>query len=146
MAKSRRDQYAEKLDEKQQKAVYMLLENEMLPTKEQRTQQELADELGITRKCLWQWRKQNQAFIEYKKEVAKDYLADEMGAFVRAVKQGISGDQPSSKFSDLYAKMMGLITDNKRVEIADSNEQRNDDNIREQIERLERLKGGGGDE
>lgn len=142
---SRRDKLAEKLDARQQRAVYMLLENEMLPTSEQRSQGDIAEELGVSRKSLWEWRKKNQSFIEFKKEVGKDYLSDEMGAFVSAVKKSISSDQPSSKFADLYAKMMGLITDQKRVEITDQSDQRSDEAVREQLERLEAMQGGGDD-
>jgi len=116
---TRRDQLAEQLSVKQQSAVYKLLENETLPSKEQRTQQEIADELGITRKCLWQWRKQNQAFIEFKKEVAKDYLGDEVGLFAKALIDSMRGTNgaPSQKALDLYAKMMGFIKSEHSIEV-----------------------------
>lgn len=117
--KTRRDQLAEQLTVKQQKAVYLLLDNEMLPYKERRKQEEIAAELDVDRATLYRWRKQNQAFIEFKKEVAKDYLGDEVGLFAQALINSMRGTNgaPSQKALDLYAKMMGFIKSEHSVEI-----------------------------
>lgn len=131
---SRRDQLAEQLSAKQQKAVYLLIENEMAPTAEQKTQDALADELGISRKCLWQWRKQNQAFIEFKKEVAKDYLGDGVGIFTRQLLRSMEGAQPSQKALDLYAKLMGFIKSEHSVEITSGGSRTNEELAQELAE------------
>ncbi|MHC8516785.1 phBC6A51 family helix-turn-helix protein [Sporosarcina sp. ITBMC105] len=117
--KTRRDQLAEQLTVKQQKAAYLLLDNEMLPYKERRKQEEIAAELEIDRVTLYRWRKENQAFIEFKKEVAKDYLGDEVGLFAQALITSMRGTNgaPSQKALDLYAKMMGFIKSEHSVEI-----------------------------
>lgn len=115
--KTRRDLLAEQLDAKQQKAAYVLLDNEMLSTSEQRTQDEIAEELGVSRITLWRWRKQNQAFIEFKKEVARDYLGDGVGTFASALMKSMQGAQPSQKALDLFAKMMGFIKNEHSVEV-----------------------------
>lgn len=117
--KTRRDQLAEQLTVKQQKAVYALLDNEMLAYKERLTQEQLADELEVDRATLYRWRKQNQAFIEYKKEVAKDFLGDEVGLFAKSLITSMRGTNgaPSQKALDLYAKMMGFIKTEHSVEI-----------------------------
>lgn len=138
MAKSRRDQLAEQLSVKQQKAVYMLIENEMAPTDEQKTQEQLAEELGISRKCLWEWRKKNQAFIEFKKEVAKDYLGDAVGIFTKQLISSMQGKQPSQKALDLYAKMMGFIKSEHSVEIT-SGSARTDEELAKELEELNAL-------
>src|SRR5690625_718542 len=117
MSKLSRYKLAEQLSLKQQKAVYLLIENEMAPTAEQKTQDALAEELGISRKCLWEWRKKNQAFIEFKKEVAKDYLGDAVGVFTKQLISSMKGKQPSQKALDLYAKMMGFIKNEHSVEV-----------------------------
>src|SRR5690606_37539864 len=108
MAKTRRDQLAEQLTVKQQQAVYALLDNEMLPYKERKTQDQLADELEVNRATLYRWRKQNQAFIEFKKEVAKDYLGDEVGLFADALIQPMrcTNGVASQNALSLHAKMM----------------------------------------
>lgn len=137
---SRRDQLAEQLSMKQQRAVYMLLENETLPTAEQKTQQEIADELGVTRKCLWEWRKKNQAFIEFKKEVAKDYLGDEVGLFAKALISSMKGTNgaPSQKALDLYAKMMGFIKSEHSVEVTQGGVKTNEE-LAQEIAELDAL-------
>lgn len=140
MAKSRRDKLSESLTVAQQKAAYLLLENEMLPTAEQRTQEQIAKEVGVDRISLYRWRKENQAFIEFKKEIAKDYLSDAVGIFAKQLIRSIEGTNgvPSSKALDLYAKMMGFIKSEHSVEItqggAKSNEQ-----ITEELAELDAL-------
>ena len=121
MAKSRRDLLSEQLDVRQQRAVYMLIENEMLPKTdpEYKTQEEIAEAVGVDRTTLWRWRKQDQAFIEYKKEVAKDYLGDAVGVFAKQLIASMKGTNgaPSQKALDLYAKMMGFIKNEHSVEV-----------------------------
>lgn len=138
--KSRRDLLSEQLTVKQQKAVYALLDNEMLPYKERLTQEELADELEVDRATLYRWRKQNQAFIEFKKEVAKDFLGDEVGLFAKALITSMRGTNgaPSQKALDLYAKMMGFIKSEHSVEITQGGA-RTDDEIAASIAELDAL-------
>lgn len=129
MAKSRRDSLAESLTLQQQQAAYLLIENEMLALAEQRVLEDIATELGIERTTLYRWRTQNQAFIEFKKEIAKDYLSDAVGIFAKQLIRSMEGTNgaPSSKALDLYAKMMGFIKTEHSVEItqggAKTNEQ-----------------------
>lgn len=121
MAKSRRDMLAEQLDLRQQRAAYLLIENEMLSRTdpEFKTQEEIAAEVGVDRATLWRWRKQNQAFIEFKKEVAKDYLGDAVGVFTKQLIRSMEGTNgaPSQKALDLYAKMMGFIKNEHAIEV-----------------------------
>lgn len=122
MAKSRRELLSEQLDIRQQRAVYLLIENEMLSRTdpEFKTQDQIAEEVGVDRATLWRWRKQNQAFIEFKKEVAKDYLGDAVGIFTKQLIASMKGTNgaPSQKALDLYAKMMGFITNDHKLEVS----------------------------
>lgn len=138
--KTRRDQLSEQLTVKQQKAAYALLDNEMLPYKERKTQDALADELEIDRATLYRWRKQNQAFIEFKKEVAKDFLGDEVGLFAQSLITSMRGTNgaPSQKALDLYAKMMGFIKSEHSVEVTQGGA-RTDDEIAASIAELDAL-------
>ena len=142
MAKSRRDQLAEQLTINQQKAVYDLLDNEMLPYGERKTQDDLAEELGVNRATLYRWRKQNQAFIEFKKEVAKDFLGDEVGLFADALIKSMRGTNgaPSQKALDLYAKMMGFIKNEHSVEVTKGGA-RTDEELAKELEELDALLG-----
>lgn len=138
--KSRRDQLAEQLTVKQQQAVYALLDNEMLPYKERKTQDQLADELEVNRATLYRWRKQNQAFIEFKKEVAKDYLGDEVGLFAQALISSMRGTNgaPSQKALDLYAKMMGFIKNEHAIEVTQGGP-RTDEELAKELEELDAM-------
>src|SRR5690625_2265444 len=140
MAKTRRDQLAEQLTLAQQKAVYLLLDNETLPTKERRTQEEIANEIGVDRATLFRWRKQNQAFIEFRKEVAKDYLGDAVGIFADALITSMKGTNgaPSQKALDLYAKMMGFITNDHKIDITNGSA-RTDEELAKELAEIDTL-------
>ena len=154
MAKSRRDLLSEQLEERQQRAVYLLIESEMLPKTdpEYKTQEEIAQEVGVDRATLWRWRKQNQAFIEFRKEVAKDYLGDAVGIFAKqlvASMQGTNG-APSQKALDLYAKMMGFVKNDHTIEVTKGGRSTEDlqtelDALDEQLAELSKDKEGGSD-
>lgn len=137
MAKSRRDLLSEQLDLRQQRAVYMLIENEMLSRTdpEYKTQEQIAAEVGVDRATLWRWRKQNQAFIEFKKEVAKDYLGDAVGIFTKQLIASMQGKQPSQKALDLYAKMMGFIKNEHSVEVSKGG--RSSEDLQAELEALD---------
>jgi hypothetical protein len=45
-----------KLDARKRKAAYLLVENELRETGEKRTQEDIAEEIGVTYKCLWEWK------------------------------------------------------------------------------------------
>lgn len=143
--KSRRDQLADQLTAKQIKAAHALIENELAPGTERKTQDQLADELGCDRKTLFRWRTENQAFIEYKKEVARDFLSDAVGIFARQLIKSMDGAQPSQKALDLYAKMMGFIKNEHSVEVTTNDARSSEDIARELAELDEQLaatKGG----
>ena len=57
--------------------------------------------------------------MEYKKEVAKDYLGDAVGIFARQLIKSMEGTNgvPSQKGLDLFAKMMGFIKSEHAIEI-----------------------------
>src|SRR5690625_1454724 len=107
--KTRRDKLAEQLTITQQKAAYMLLDNELISkgAPDYKTQDEIAAELGVHRATLFRWRKENQTFIEFKKEVARDYMGDMVGIFAKSLRDSMIGTNgaPSMKALDLYAKM-----------------------------------------
>lgn len=119
--KSRREQLEEQLDARQIRAAYLLIENELLSRTDPdyKTQEEIAKEVGVRRESLWRWRKQDQTFIEYRKEIAKDYLGDSVNIFVDALIRSMRGTNgvPSMKALDLYAKHIGFIQPDNQVEV-----------------------------
>src|SRR5699024_12531752 len=86
--KTRRDKLAEQLTITQQKAAYMLLDNELISkgAPDYKTQDEIAAGLGVHRATLFRWRKENQKFIEVKKEGARDYMGDVAGQVTEALR------------------------------------------------------------
>ena len=108
---SRKDQLKGRLTAQQQKAIYLLVENEMLPNAEQRTQEEIAQELGVERMTLYRWRTRNEEFIEFKNLVADDFLASDRDRVYGVLRKMIFGSQPSVKAIDLYMKRFGLLTE-----------------------------------
>jgi hypothetical protein len=64
-----------KLGRRKRKAAYLLVENELRETGEKRTQEDIAEEIGVTYKCFWEWKTKDQVFIEYKNALADDFLS-----------------------------------------------------------------------
>lgn len=129
--KSRRDKLAEQLDMRQQRAAYMLIENEMLSRTDPdfKTQDEIAEEVGVDRATLWRWRKQNQTFIAYRTEVMSDYLGDASGIFLNSLVASMKGTNgaPSMKALELYAKIQGLIKNEHAIEVTNGNNKTDED-------------------
>lgn len=132
--RSRRDILEEQLTTQQIRAVHLILNAEINPKEaEHKTQDEIADAVGVSRMSLYRWRTNNRAFIEYKKEVARDYLSDEVGLFANALIRSMKGTNgtPSMKALDLFAKMMGFIQTTSQVDINVGGERSNDDILAE---------------
>lgn len=105
-----------RLNLKQREAALLLVENELNIEGERRTQEEIAQELGITRMCLYKWRTQNKSFIDYKNMIADEFLSEKRDFVYRQLLRTISGSQPSIKGIDLFLRRHGLLTDKKVIE------------------------------
>lgn len=128
-----------KLTIPQRRAALMLVENEMeTDSDNRRTQEEIAEELGITRMTLYKWRTQNRAFIDYKNALADDILSSMRPMVYRQLLKTITGPQPSIKGIDLFMRRFALLTDKTVQEVADggSNE---DKDVEKSIAELEKL-------
>ncbi|QWI73291.1 hypothetical protein ER45_030530 (plasmid) [Bacillus mycoides] len=99
----------------QRQAALMLVENEM-GDGERRTQEQIAEELGITRMCLYKWRTQNKAFIDYKNMISDEFFAEKRDFVYRQMFKLIGGAQPSVRAIDLYLRRHGLLTEKHVVE------------------------------
>lgn len=140
MSNPRRKQALEaKLTAQQKKAVYLLIENELLPTKEQRKQDEIAKEVGVTYKTIWSWSTKNQTFIDYKNLIADDYLSAERNNVYARLMSLINGPQPSVKAIDLYLRRFGLLTDKTIVEQDTGQGSRSDEDLAQELEDLTKL-------
>ncbi len=140
MANQRRLKELEaKLTTQQQKAAFLLVENDLRDNGDKRTQEDIAEEVGVTYKTLWTWRKQNRNFIDYKNEIADDFLSEYRSGVYGQLLKLINGPQPSVKAIDLYLKRFGLLTE-KQVNITeDSSGSRTNEDLAKELEDLDDL-------
>ncbi len=140
MAKSNRMQQLEaKLTAQQRKAAYMLVENELRDSGEKRSQEEIAEEIGVTYKTIWSWRTKNKTFIEYKNLIADDFLADKRDQVYGQLMKLITGSQPSVKAIDLFMRRFGLLTDKTVIEQDTGEGSRTDEDLAKDLEEINEL-------
>lgn len=128
-----------KLDARKRKAAYLLVENELRDSGDRRTQEDLAEEIGVTAKSLWEWKTKDKVFIEYKNELADDFLSEKRAFVYGQLMKLIGGSQPSVKGIDLFMRRFGLLTDKQITESADANGSRADEDIAKEIAELDDL-------
>jgi len=128
-----------KLDANHKKAVYLLVENELLPKKEQRTKEEIAQEVGVTYKTIWSWSTRNKDFIEYKNLIADEFLEGNRNRVNAQLMRLIDGEQPSVKAIDLYFRRFGLLTERKQIELDNGEGSRTNDDLAKELAELDEL-------
>jgi hypothetical protein len=130
-----------RLNLKQREAAFMLVENELALDEDKKTQEEIANELGVTRMCLYKWRTKNKAFIDYKNIIADEFLA-EMRPFVyKQLMRTIGGAQPSIKGIDLYFRRHALLTDKKIIEDNTTDGARSNEDLQKELAEIKALTG-----
>lgn len=139
---NRRKELESRLNLKQREAALMLVENELNVDGEKRTQEDLANELGVTRMCLYKWRTQNKAFIDYKNLIADEFLEEKRDWVYRQLLKTIGGAQPSIKGIDLYLRRHGLLTDKKVIEDNTSDGSRSNADLEKELAEIKQLTAG----
>lgn len=139
MSEKRKNALESKLDGRQIKAALLCVERDFAAEEDRSTFDEIAEEIGVSRKTLHQWRTQKRAFIDYVNYIADDFLASDRAFVYRQLMKTISGPQPSVKGIDLYFKRHGLITQNIAVETKDSGSARSNDELTQELEELDGL-------
>jgi|SRR5690625_710176 len=130
----------ERLTEQQRKAAAVLVDNELLPKDQQKSIQELADEFGIHRKTLWEWRRRNPIFAEYKQHLTTLALQDSHGALAKVLIDNLGKTQPSTKMLELLAKMTPNVLAATKQEVEVHNDTGSHDDVIKRIQELEDLK------
>jgi DNA-binding XRE family transcriptional regulator len=131
-----------KLDARKRNAAYLLVENELRETGDKRTQEDIASEIGVSSKTVWEWKTKDPVFIEYKNALADDFLSEKRAYVYGQLMKLIGGSQPSVKALDLYLRRFGLLTEKSVVETVDTNQVRSEDAIKQQLAELEELLDG----
>ena len=128
-----------KLDARKRLGAYLLVENELRETGEKRTQEDIAEEVGVSYKTLWEWKTKDSVFIEYKNALADDFLAEKRAYVYGQLMKLIGGSQPSVKALDLYLRRFGLLTEKQVVVNEDASGNRSNDDLAKELEELDDL-------
>ncbi|MGF9711638.1 phBC6A51 family helix-turn-helix protein [Paenibacillus naphthalenovorans] len=131
-----------KLDGRQKTAALACVEREFAETEARRSFDEIAEEAGVARKTLWEWRTQNKAFIDYVNLLADDFLESKRTLVYRQLMRLIDGPQPSVKGIDLYLRRHGLLTERQVVETKDIGGSRDNADIASELAELDELLDG----
>ncbi|WP_028546246.1 phBC6A51 family helix-turn-helix protein [Paenibacillus taiwanensis] len=139
------------LTPQQRRAAQLTVDNEwaelLTEDGKKRPQQDIADDLGIARSTLYEW-KAMEAFVDY-----INYLADKQlesmrsevnVAIMKSIRGGANGI-PSVKALELYMRRWGLLTDRSVVEDkreATESRRKTDEEIRSDIDALNDLVNG----
>lgn len=131
-----------KFKPKQREAALALVEKEFSPPGERKTNEEIANELGITRMTLYNWDTKDTNFIRYKRYLSDDFM-DSQVAFVYS-KLLESIDKGSVRGIELFMKRMGDLANKQEVTFTNQGEEQSfEDRRKELMERLESAKEGG---
>lgn len=118
MAKLTLDQLKAKLTPAKQKAAELILEREYAPKGERATYAEISQEVGITERALYEWRK-DPYFIQYLAVISDQKLDNYRGlADAQLIKliQGTSNNGIASiKALELYYKLAGKLVERRET-------------------------------
>jgi DNA-binding XRE family transcriptional regulator len=128
-----------KLDARKRNAAYLLVENELRETGEKRSQDDIAKEIGVTSKTIWEWKTKDPVFIEYKNAIADDFLSEKRAFVYGQLMKSISGPQPSIKGIDIFMRRFGLLTEKQVTVTEDGNGNRSNEDLAKELEELDDL-------
>lgn len=131
-----------KLEARQRKAAYLLVENELRETGERKSYEAIAAEIGVSYKTIWEWRTRNRNFIAYKNEIADDFLADKRDQVYAQLLKLITGSQPSVKAIDLFMRRHGLLTDRQITQSESDDGTRTNEDLAKELAELDDLLDG----
>ncbi|QGJ65946.1 hypothetical protein BvL003_14575 [Bacillus velezensis] len=134
---SRMKELEAKLTLQQRKAAQVVASNEVAPEDgNKRSQDELAEEIGVSRMTLYRWRFQNPVFIEYMNLLADDMLSGHRSEVYGQLMKLIKGPQSSVKAIDLYLRRYSLLTDRQITTNEADGGARSNEDIEKELEEL----------
>jgi predicted DNA-binding protein YlxM (UPF0122 family) len=128
---------------KKVKAAHMLVNNDYATKDETKSLEEIAEEVGVDRKTLYNWR-QEPIFLKYCEQLSEVKLIEFRSLvdsqLIKAIKGTSSNGIPSMKALDLYYKLSGRLVERSEVVTADesvaSTRPLNDETIAKELEEL----------
>lgn len=119
----------------QREAAAALVEHEFTPTKERKTKQQIADEIGISRMTLYRWDKSDANFIAYKNSLASNYVDSSLSMVYKKLLESI--ENGSVRGIETYLKRIGDLDKRSEVTITDGGDDKSfDERKRELLERM----------
>lgn len=107
-----------RLTPQQQAAAHLLVANEFAG-KERRSQEELAEEIGISRQQLHSWRTKNNDFITYQAALSDMALESHRsfvdGQLMKLIRGTSNNGIPSVKAVELFYKLSGKLIEKREV-------------------------------
>jgi hypothetical protein len=101
----------------QREAALAMVEYEFSPKGNRKTKQDIADEIGISRKTLHNWNTQDQNFINYKNAIASDFMDSSLAFVYKKLLDSI--ERGSVRGMELYMKRIGDLADQNEITIRD---------------------------
>jgi predicted DNA-binding protein YlxM (UPF0122 family) len=128
---------------KKVKAAHLLVNNDYAIKEETKSLDEIAEEVGVERRTLYNWR-QEPIFLKYCEQLSEVKLIEFRSLvdsqLIKAIKGSSSNGIPSMKALDLYYKLSGRLVERSEVvaaeESAASTRPLNDETIAKEIEEL----------
>lgn len=128
-----------KLTLQQRTAALLCVEHDLGDPDNQRSYDDIAAEIGITDRTLYNWRSQNKDFIDYVNMISDEMFESKRSVVYRQLMKLIEGSQPSVKAMDLYLRRHGLLTDRQVVENGNNESGKSNDDIEKEIAELDDL-------
>ncbi|MFB7304071.1 phBC6A51 family helix-turn-helix protein [Heyndrickxia sporothermodurans] len=129
----------------QQKAAWLIHQNELSDNIEgsRRSYEDIANDVGVDVRTLYNWRKQDRNFIAYKNAIADVTLysyRDEVDAMLMKLIRGGNNGIGSIKALQLYYQMIGKLVSKQEMTIVNEDERRTkrltDEEVSEQLAKL----------
>ncbi|MBO0962010.1 hypothetical protein J1P26_20090 [Neobacillus sp. MM2021_6] len=130
-----------KLKPGQRQAAALLVEYEFTKKGERKTKEQIAEEVGISRKQIHQWDTTDNNFIAYKNHLASQIVDSQLSLVYSKLIDGIKNG--SMKGIELYLKRMGELNDKSEVTINDNRKEESFEDRKAAL--LERLGTNGDD-
>ncbi|MGC4378313.1 phBC6A51 family helix-turn-helix protein [Fictibacillus sp. Mic-4] len=106
------------LTDQQLLAAQLLVSNEFAG-KEKRKLEEIAEEVGVSRVALWNWRKKDLRFIEYMSALSDitldSYRSVADAQLMKLIKGTSNNGLPAIKALELYYKLSGRLVDKREI-------------------------------
>jgi len=130
-------QYDEnKLRPGQREAAYKLVEYEFTPKSERKTIEQIADEVGVTRKTIHKWKTHDRNFINYKNHLAAQFADSHLPLVYSKLIESI--ERGSVRGIETFLKRIGDLDQKSEVTIKSGDEDRSFDERKDEL--LQRLK------